>query len=284
MAFPPPRKLTDPHPRPRGEGVYQQHEDTNSAPRQPLDVDLDAYSTFGDSREPTLSFVTTLTNDSTTGTPSLGHKRDGEGSGSGEGEPRIRTRSTVGRSTAYSSAESSGAYSYHAYENQVFHPHPPPLPKTPQPHSHARPHHDRDDRVGLGLSNSHHLHDHQAASNIPSSSSTNSFGHLPWQSDVANRLRSGSNASSASHASHSSQDYSSSLRHYEYHYNDALPWEIQQAQDNEPEAVAMVEEGRERTMDMAKLQEMGGLSSLTDDKIAALSGKSDPRALSPRPC
>lgn len=260
IAFTPPRKLTDPHPH----GAMQFHPHQHQhPPHQRLDVDLDSSSTeYDDSREPTLSFVTSSTNESTTGTPSLGgYKQDGEGSSNGgerEREPRIRTRSTVGRSTAYSSAESSGAYSYHACENQVFHPHPPPLPTIQQPFN---------ERIGLGISQPHK--DHGVPSVVPPTA--DAFGHRPWQSAV-NRLRSTSNASSSTEASNSSQGYNSSLQHYEYHYNEVLPWEIQQAQDNEPEAVTMVEEGRERTLDTAKLSEMGGLAALTDDKIASLSG------------
>lgn len=263
ISYTPSRKLTDPSPQTIGAASASFHHRTPS--RQPLDVNLDAYATdFDDSRAPTLSFVTSSATESITGTPNVGnHKHDGEGasSSSGEREPRIRTRSTAGRSTAYSSAESSGAYSYHVYENQVFHPHPPPLPTAPLAYN---------SRVGLGFPSTT-----KGGEASTSASTSESFGHRPWQSDVVNRLRSISNASTSSEASvASSQDYSSSLRHYNYHYNEALPWEIQQAQDNQPEAVVMVEEGREQTLDMTKLESMGGLGALTDDKISSLSGES----------
>lgn len=263
ISYTPPRKLTDPSPQTMGVASTSFHHRTPS--RQPLDVNLDAYATdFDDSRAPTLSFHTSSATESITGTPNVGnHKHDGEGAStsSGEREPRIRTRSTAGRSTAYSSAESSGAYSYHVYENQVFHPHPPPLPTAPLAYNH---------RVGLGFPST--VKGGEAST---SGSTPEAFGHRPWQSDVINRLRSTSNASTSSEASiASSQDYSSSLRHYNYHYNEALPWEIQQAQDNQPEAVVMVEEGREQTLDMTKLESMGGLAALTDDKISSLSGES----------
>ena len=261
-AFPPPRKLTDPSPQAIGAGSTLFHHQTPS--RQPLDVNLDAYATdFDDSRAPTLSFVTSSATESITGTPLVSNcKHDGEAAStsSGDREPRIRTRSTAGRSTAYSSAESSGAYSYHVYENPVFHPHPPPLPAAPSGYN---------SRVGLGLSSTS-----KGGEAGTSASTPESFGHRPWQSDVVNRLRSISNASASSEASvASSQDYSSSIRHYNYHYNEALPWEIQQAQDNQPEAVTMVEEGRERRFDMDRLEAMGGLSALTGDNISSLSGE-----------
>jgi hypothetical protein len=35
----------------------------------------------------------------------------------------------------------------------------------------------------------------------------------------------------------------------------------------------MVEEGREKTLDMAKVREIGGIAALTEQKITALTGE-----------
>jgi hypothetical protein len=52
-----------------------------------------------------------------------------------------------------------------------------------------------------------------------------------------------------------------------------LPWDTQRALENQAQAVAMVEEGREKTLDMAKVREIGGVAALTEQKITALTGE-----------
>lgn len=252
--------------------------------QQRLDVDLEADSSgeFDESREPTLSFHTTSsTVESTTGTPSSTHHNYQFGSsGSREKDQRVRIRSTNGRSTAYSSAESSGAYSYHQFENQVFHPHPPPLPDRPA--AHASP-------VGLGYPTRDNVTEEVSGENgaeaeadaedeaedeegaVPAPAS---FAYRSWESEEVNRQRSHSGVSATSITSHSSRGQGSSLQHYDYHYPDSLPWDNQRALENESQAVTMVEEGREKTLDTAYLRELGGLEAMTDKKIASLSGTS----------
>jgi hypothetical protein len=231
--------------------------ESSQSSRQRLDVDLDAYSTESDEgREPTLSFHTSSTVESTTGTPSSMHGAYGfshEGGEKAGVEPRIRVRH--GRSTAYSSAESSGAYSYHQYENHVFHPHPPPLPDRPHPFA---------DPLGLGIRDGENP-------NVQLPDVNPDFSYRPWEAESVNRVRSTSGTSLASYTS--SHGGASSLQHYDYHYPDMLPWDTQRLLENEPEAVVMVEEGRERTLDMAKLQEMGGIAQMNERKIARLSGE-----------
>ena len=233
---------------------------------QSLTVDLEGYSgDFDESREPTLSFHTSSTVESTTGTPSSTHHNYAFGSTSsrdkaGQG---FRVRSTNGRATGYSSAESSGAYSIHQYENQLFHPHPPPLPDRPA--AHANP-------VGLGYpTTSQEAEEMQDEVPVPDAN----FSYRPWESEDVNRSRSHSGVSLSSITSRSSRGQSSSLQHYDYHYPDSLPWDTQRALENEAQAVAMVEEGREKTFDMAKLREMGGIESITEKQISAFTGESN---------
>lgn len=269
-AYQPQRKYTDPTPR--------THHDAQ------LDVDLDAYSTtdFDESREPTLSFVTTSTVDSTTGTPqSIGGEfeyKPGGGKQS-EMEPRIRVR--TGRSTAYSSAESSGAYSYHAYaDNNIYNPSPPPMPSVPSAYA--------NDQVGLGIT-AHDgalptRHRDSQVGSSPSTnapvSPTNSFAHRPWKRDVINRLRSDSASSSITTASVSTSDShpsvaegSTSSHPYPFAgYAHNLPWEREEIKLSTPDAVGLVDEGKERIFDKAKLEEVGGLDALTAAEIAGLRG------------
>lgn len=290
-AYQPHRKFTDPTPR-----NFHQTDSNDSS--QQLDVDLDAYSTTDfdaeEGGEPTLSIVTTSTADSTTGTPaSIGGQFDykGEsGMGKPEGEPRIRMRSTTGRANAYSSAESSmasGAYSYHAYaDNHIYHPHPPPLPNIPN--SFAPP----IDHVGLGIT----AHDliipaRQRDSQVASSPSTgapvspsNSFVHRPWKRDVINRLRSDSASSSITTASASTSDThvsatgaSASSHAYPFAgYAQNLPWEREDEEEagpSTPEAVALVDEGKESIFDKTRLEEIGGVEALDEEMIASLRGE-----------
>jgi len=243
-----------------------------SSSAQRLTVDLEGYSgEYDESREPTLSFHTSSTVDSTTGTPSSTHHNYNYGSSSSREkagqEQQFRIRQTSGRATGYSSAESSGAYSYHQYNGEnMFHPHPPPLPDRPA--AHAQP-------IGLGYPPATAQDDSEEEVPVPDSN----FSYRPWESEDVNRNRSHSGVSLSSVASRSSLGQrssigqSSSLQHYDYHYPDSLPWDTQRALENESQAVAMVEEGREKTLDMAKLREMGGIESISEKEISTFSGK-----------
>ncbi|WVQ80694.1 hypothetical protein IAT38_002799 [Cryptococcus sp. DSM 104549] len=323
--YAPPRQYTDPTPMSGGgddgeedEGESGEGErDAYGEQNQQLDVDLDAYSAtefdteegMDDEREPTLSFVTASTSDSTTGTPSMGieygypphhalpHSHGGKGGG--DVEPRIRMRSTAGRENAYSSAESSlgsGAYSYHGYSEQVYQA-PPPLPHIPAhvPGAYGS-------SVGLGITTDfptpvlveqHQApHQQQPRSEPPSQaqalaqaqqqasrpplSPSHSFTHRPWQRNLVNRLRSDSASSSFTVASTSTSDSAPSSSRipppdstYHYMYDGfSLPYE----QEVEAEAVAMVNEGRERILDMEKLQAMGGVGVMTEETVRSLAG------------
>lgn len=235
-----------------------------STSAQRLTVDLEGYSgDYDESREPTLSFHTSSTVESTTGTPSSTHHNYNFGSSSSRekaGQEQFRIRSTNGRSTAYSSAESSGAYSYHQYGDNQFHPHPPPLPDRPAAHA----------TVGLGYQSTTVQDAEEMEDEVPVPDTN--FSYRPWESEEVNRTRSHSGVSLSSVASRSSRGQSSSLQHYDYHYPDSLPWDTQRALENESQAVAMVEEGREKTLDMSKLREMGGIESISEKQITTFSG------------
>lgn len=294
----PHRKYTDPTPEARD----FQFDESPDSPEHPLDVDLDAYSTELDAeevaaleeREPTLSFVTTSTVESTTGTPSIGVQygfNTDRSDGKPEAEPRIRLRTTAGRSNAYSSAESSmasGAYSFHGYSDNPYQTDPPPLPAmpnvfAPNPNS---------EQVGLGIS-AHDLslpRPLESQADSPSGngpvSPTSSFRHRPWHRDVANRLRSASGSSSITSISTSTDDEraeasesraSTSSHAMAYPYNDyamsdRLPWEDSPVLETESKAVAMVTEGRDLTLDREKLEAMGGIDALTEETLGALFG------------
>ena len=282
QVYQPHRKFTDPTPT---------REYMLSDNSQQLDVDLDAYSTTDfdhDEREPTLSFVTTTsTVDSTTGTPvSINGEyqfKSEHGKGK-EGAPRIRMRTTAGRANAYSSAESStdsGAYSYHAFaDNNLYHPHPPPLPAAPSYANGA-------DHVGLGITSHDFALSNQqrdsvaesSPSSAPPQSPSHSFAHRPWKRDVINRLRSDSASSSLTTAStdsgHSANAHSTSNHSLPYPYAayaSNLPWENED-QMQASEAVALVDEGKERIFDATRLEEIGGLQALSNDQIRSLSGR-----------
>ncbi|WVN85128.1 uncharacterized protein L203_100270 [Cryptococcus depauperatus CBS 7841] len=282
---PPYRKYTDPTPHtglPLG-GDERLSEQVGHD--QQLHVDLDAYSATdfeseenGCDKEPTLSFVTTSTHESTTSTPPISmsygyasHLRDKKS----DSEPKIRMRSTVGRasmSNTYSSAESSigsGAYSYHAYD-QMYNSRPPPLPQLPDSYSNS---------AGLGITTDYPTptsadYPHTGR---PTLSPSHSFSLRPWKKEVANRLRSDS-ASSAFTSASTSTDLSgaSSSRiplpdaayHFEYD-NFTLSYEREAA---EPEAIAMIQEGRGKMLNMDKINALGGIIALTDDVIRSLSG------------
>ncbi|KAK8858673.1 hypothetical protein IAR55_002902 [Kwoniella newhampshirensis] len=284
---PPHRKYTDPTPRTRR---FDEQQETIER-MQEVDVDMDAYSATEfdtdeglDEREPTLSFVTTSTIDSTTSTPPMnvtyGYKSEAD-EGKPEIEPKVRMR--TGRSHAYSSAESSmasGAYSYHAYSEQMYHPHPPPLPHLPSTFTSPVEH------VGLGITSDFPLPPSQPDSRIdsprsnPPLSPSHSFTHRPWRRDIVNRLRSDSASSSITTASTSTTDSGPSSSRIpppnstcDYTYDNLrLPWETEPKPDTAPEAIALVEEGREKLLDMAKIEAMGGIAMMTDDVISSLAG------------
>lgn len=283
--FQPHRKYTDPAPHSRD--LY--HSSSESLHHE-LDVDLDAYSTTDfdveENREPTLSFVTISTTDSTTGTPaSIGGQfefKPEHGNAKLDEEPRIRLRSTTGRTNAYSSAESSmasGAYSFNGYADHDGYQ-PPPLPVLPSSHVNTM------DEVGLGITGHDSLQNRQRDSLSGSSPSTNaplspanSFAHRPWKRDVMTRLRSDSASSSittASVDSHPSGTAGSTSSHaYPFAgYAQNLPWERESYQQTTPEAVALVDEGKERIFDRDQLEAMGGLDALTERNIAVLRGES----------
>lgn len=291
----PQRKYTDPTPRTQ---KYVEAENEETSDNQQLDVDLDVYSTTEyegeglEDREPTLSFVTTSTLESTASTPSMGISygfREDTEDGKPAAEPRIRMRTTAGRTNAYSSAESStasGVYPYPAYpETHIFHPHPPPLPIVPNAYALPAEH------IGLGITG-HDIviparqRDSQIVSPIarPPLSPSDSFVHRPWRRDVVNRLRSDSASSSLTTASASTSDtvasasgvsgldYAAVYPHHVYQYTDRLSWEPETQTETRSEAVAMVDEGRGKILDMEKLNEMGGLQALTEEKIGSLGG------------
>ncbi|EIW73519.1 hypothetical protein TREMEDRAFT_25033 [Tremella mesenterica DSM 1558] len=256
--FPQVRKATDPGP------IRPSTYDLDARPQQ-LDVDLDTYSSTeydGEdaetaSHEPTLSFVTTSTIDSSTRTPSIsGAYGFGTPDLKAGEDVRIRVRQNPGRNTAYSSAESSmgsGAFSYHMPESQ-FHPHPPPMP------THFPIH----DTVGLGISTRDANKYQEIASSV---SSPAEFVHRPWRRDVTTRLRSGSTSST-------STDTASTVdsRHeaYSYQFPEQLSWQSESPHLTVAEAVAMVDEGRDERLDIARLKAMGGVQALTTEFCKSL--------------
>ncbi|KAK4687055.1 hypothetical protein P7C73_g3063, partial [Tremellales sp. Uapishka_1] len=271
--LPPQRKYTDPTPHRR----YSFTSETSPNPQQ-LDVDLEAYATSEydtaipleyepEGREPTLSFVTTSTVESTTSSPSIGaYAFKSESDGKPQEEPRIRMRTTTGRANAYSSAESStasGAFSsYHAFsDHSVYHPHPPPLPVLPAEH------------VGLGISALPSQAGAKVDSPLPLMPTSASFTRQPpWM----NRLRSDSNTSSITSTSTSTSD-SGDAQPYPYGgFDDSpkRPWDVDddRVRSSEPEAVNLVVEGREKILNTEKLENMGGLDAMTPEVIESLAG------------
>ncbi|WWC88473.1 uncharacterized protein L201_003384 [Kwoniella dendrophila CBS 6074] len=269
---PPYRKYTDPTPH---------HRQYDQPTTHQLDVDLDAYSTteFGteegmDEREPTLSFVTTSTLDSTASTPSMGVTY-GYRNDSSEGDGKIRMRQTAGRAHAYSSAESSmasGAYSGYGYADQIYNPHPPPLPHLPSNFTTPVEH------VGLGISADfpQRTPPVESPSSNPPLSPSHSFTHRPWKRDIVNRLRSNSASSSITTASCSTSDSGPSSSRippldnaFTYTFDSFnSPWE----QPPRAEAIAMVDEGRENILNVETIENMGGFSALTVDMIGSFAG------------
>lgn len=248
-------------------------------------MDLDAYSTadYGDEafrdRDPTLSFVTSSTVDSVAGIPqvAMAYSRSSRiTDAKGEQGPNVSMRSTSGRATTYSSAESStgsGAFSYHTYSDHIYTP-SPPLPQIPDEHNSS----DISSMTAdypIPRSNAERSHAHQIR---PPLSPSHSFTHRPWKRDVVNRLRSDSVSSAFTAASTSTDDSATSSSQiplsdaaYHYAYDDfTLPYEQEQA---EPEALAMIKEGREKLLNMEKIDAMGGGEALNDSVICSLAGK-----------
>ncbi|WVW84780.1 hypothetical protein I302_106815 [Kwoniella bestiolae CBS 10118] len=265
------RKYTDPTPH---TGRYDQ-------PAHQLDVDLDAYSATEfdteegmDEREPTLSFVTTSTIDSTASTPSMGVTY-GYRTESNDVDGKVKIRQTAGRSHAYSSAESSmasGAYSGYGYSDQIYHSHPPPLPHLPSNYTSAVEH------VGLGISADFPQRNPpvESPSSNPPLSPSHSFTHRPWKRDMVNRLRSGSASSSISTASCSTTDSGPSSSRIPPPDNSfAYAFDVYNSPWQQPpraEAIAMVDEGRENILNVEKIESMGGFGALTVDMIGSFAG------------
>ncbi|WVR06412.1 hypothetical protein IAU60_003443 [Kwoniella sp. DSM 27419] len=217
----PHRKYTDPTPRTHRFGLDDQ-----------LDVDLDAYAGSGfetdETREPTLSFVTTSAEDSASSTPSIGGNYGYSAEPHVDGkQPMIRTRQ--GRSHAYSSAESSmasGAYSGYGYSDHVYHP--PPLPQVPNAYT---------EHVGLGITAEPPLGPRSQVD------SPHSEGISPWSREVAHRMRSESISSSITTASLSTSESGPSSSRIPpldntYYSYDSYRWEPSRS-----EAVALIDEG-----------------------------------------
>ncbi|ORY25617.1 RhoGEF domain-domain-containing protein [Naematelia encephala] len=91
------------------------------------------------------------------------------------------------------------------------------------------------------------------------------FAHRPWKRDV-NRLRSDS-ASTSMTASTSTSGIVSALRYSGYTDSSEETKDI-----GESLAVTMVDEGREKILNIEKLNAMGGVDALTEDIISGLSG------------
>ncbi|BEJ17225.1 hypothetical protein CspHIS471_0606260 [Cutaneotrichosporon sp. HIS471] len=280
------RKYTDPTPH---SGAY-------SGPEQPpspmpsgsnpqLDVDLDVYAQdyneldddmrqLGDDmREPTLSFATTSTVDSTTSSPSIGeaYTYDSERvvDGKPEHEPRIRMR--TGRQHAYSSAESSmasGAFSYHAYSEYSQQPPVPPLPAD----------------ISMGLNRNGYRvspNDTNSTASYHATSPVSSYAqHQPWRSPVMARDRSlsVSTTDDTEGSSGSGEERLSSAFEHSFSYlSGSLPARPPWGDDSEvlaePNALAMVDDGRSAILNQERLEAMGGirvLSAMSDNELLRL--------------
>nr|XP_019012857.1 uncharacterized protein I206_02353 [Kwoniella pini CBS 10737]OCF51638.1 hypothetical protein I206_02353 [Kwoniella pini CBS 10737] len=270
-SHPPQRKYTDP----------TAHSTRYDQPAHQLDVDLDAYSATEfdteegmEEREPTLSFVTSSTLDSTASTPSMGVTY-GYRTDSNDEDGKVKIRQTAGRAHAYSSAESSmasGAYSGYGYSDQIYHPHPPPLPHLPSNFASPVEH------VGLGISADFPQRSPpiESPSSNPPLSPSHSFTHRPWKRDMVNRLRSDSTSSSVTTASCSTTESgpsSSRIPPLDNAFTIAFdsfnsPWQA----PARAEAIAMVDEGRENILDVEKIEALGGFASLTIEMIGSFAG------------
>jgi hypothetical protein len=250
-----------------------------------LDVDLDVYAQdyseldddmrqLGDDmREPTLSFATTSTVDSTTSSPSIGeaytYGTERVLDGKPEHEPRIRMR--TGRQNAYSSAESSmasGAFSYHAYSEYNQQPPVPPLPAD----------------LSMGLNrNGYRVSANETTSTASyhaTSPSSSYAQHQPWRSPVMARDRSLSVSTSddTEESSGSGEERLSSAFEHSFSYlSGSLPARQAWGDDSEilaePNALAMVDDGRSLILNRERLEAMGGirvLSAMSDNDLLRL--------------
>lgn len=275
------RKYTDPTPQNGGPYHALQEQPPSPMPsnsgNHQLDVDLDVYSQDyneleDDMRQPTLSFVTTSTVDSTTSSPSIGeaytYGTDRVVDGKPEHEPRIRMR--TGRQNAYSSAESSmasGAFSYHAYSE--YNGSQPPIPPLPAD-------------VGLGLNRNGYrvsANDETSTASYHATSPSSPYsGHQPWRSPVMTRDRSHSvSTSDETDSSESEERLSSAFAHSFGYLSETLPtrqpWQDESEVLAEPNALAMVDDGRGAILNRAKLEAMGGihvLSAMSENELLRL--------------
>lgn len=267
-----PRKYTDP--TPHTAAPYEPPSPNPSSPSAQLDVDLDVYSqeyydVEDDLRQPSLSIVTSSTVDSTTSSPSIPDTTYTYGTERFdrkqqlEPEPRvIRMRTNAGRQNAYSSAESSlasgaysGQFSYHAYSDNT-HPQPP----VPD----------------INLSSPIRSHqvmepDLASANSCTDTSNTSGTAFSPgvyaqsWRSPVMNRARSHSETTtestddttdSASGCDRLSQAFANS---FGYLGESPRPWD---SVISEPTALALVDDGRSKILNVQQIEAMGGLPTL----------------------
>ncbi|CAK9784982.1 hypothetical protein CC85DRAFT_261873 [Cutaneotrichosporon oleaginosum] len=280
------RKYTDPTPHSGAYlGMEQPPSPMPSGSNPQLDVDLDVYSQdyseldddmrqLGDDmREPTLSFATTSTVDSTASSPSIGeaytYGTERVLDGKPEHEPRIRMR--TGRQNAYSSAESSmasGAFSYHAYSEYNQQPPVPPLPAD----------------LSMGLNrNGYRVSTNETnstASYHATSPSSSYVQRQPWRSPVMARDRSlsVSTTDETEESSGSGEERLSSAFEHSFSYLSGSlparqPWEDDSEILAEPNALAMVDDGRGAILNQEKLEAMGGvrvLSAMSDNDLLRL--------------
>jgi hypothetical protein len=269
----PPRKYTDP--TPRTHHYEEEHVAYDSAAFHQINLDAYPHDFDDDGRAPTLSFVTTSTADSTASTPSLsasygGYRPDPMDNYKPDVEPRIRMRAPIGRTNAYSSAESSGAYSAYGYDHSFANA--PPLPVTniftPAVQS-----------AGLGFSGDMVPSPVSAGSSEPRPI-TPSYEHRPWQSDLAGRKRADSVSSSEASLDPATDSEvlrpGADIEDLEYRFDrydlsGAMPWEEEQRR--EARAVRTVDEGQERIFDRARLEALGGVKGLTPAVLDSLHGE-----------
>lgn len=279
MPYLPARKYTDPTPHTRHYGDDGEEVAYDSDLHHQLNVDIYPHEFDDEGRAPTLSFVTTSTAESTASTPSLsasygGYRPDPLENYKPDVEPRIRMRAPMGRTNAYSSAESSmasGAYSAYGYDHTFADA--PPLPTT-NVFSPLGPH------AGLGISASEMMPSPISTSSSDHASSPSAYQHRPWQSDLPSRSRSGSASSSDTSLSQPIDSDilrpTTDLGDLDFHFDrfslsGRMPWEDEARR--EARAVKTVDEGEERILDCTRLQALGGISSLTPEVIASLHGE-----------
>lgn len=245
-----------------------------SMPQHQLDVDLDVYSQDyndleDDQRQPTLSFATTSTVDSSASSPSITDQytygTEPVSNGKYEQhEPRIRMR--TGRQDAYSSAESSmasGAYSYHAYADNSYMSQIPPMPVAPS---------------DIGLARNTEYQRSSSTEDASANGQANSpyAQYQPWRSPVMTRDRSESVSTTETTDSSAEDQLSVGFAHSFSYLSTSLPnrrsWDGP-APLAEPNALAMVDDGRSAILDHAKLEAMGGaqvLSSMSEEDLLGL--------------